>query len=974
MMKSFLRRTAEYLLEQYALEDMHKLCIVLPSQRGVLYLKKELAKLGDKPFLSPQIYTIEEFSLEMTQMELIDPTQLLLQAFDVFKEVDSQVDFDRFISWGAMMLKDFDTIDMYLVDPSQLFSFLSEAKAIERWGKEYGIEDSSTLITPHTKAYFQLYDHLLEVYARLQTKLKDSNSAYRGMVYRQLIQNLEQEVASPIPFDQLFFVGFNALSKAEEEMIRLLIQQGKTQTLWDVDDFYIKNKYHRAGNWLRDYSNPSSKNYLSKGPFQWMGTDLSTDAKKLEIIGLANPSAQIYAALDTIERWQTENGDQEQIALVLGDESLLDQVLQYIGKYKDRLNITMGYSIKKTSIFSLLELFWDLWKYSSDGKFATSKVDKLLKNPLLLTYFQHLNKKSAINTSKALTSLCESNPIRISLTDLENLFTSIPLLDTLFFCHETTFQDILTKIQKLTSTLMRAIPEDDWDEQAEALMIVHDLSEVVLELVKNRTDISVKSGKLLFTQLLQQKKISFEGAEVRTLNVMGLLETRTLDFDRVIVMSLNEGSLPGSRKRESLIPLDIASMNAFALPTFTQADAVTSYHFYRLLQRPKEIVFTYVLPSEKSSIKEMSRFIKQIKNDWPKANPQLELIETQVEFDKTAGGATDEKATYITKTSEILAKITKKLSEKGLSPSAISTFSTCSLKYYYTQVVGIRVEKNRDEEMGADVFGTWVHKVLELVDKEILDTKSGLYENDDLDQRLAGLDEKLEEAIQTIQTTEGHFEMEKGFNFILKSVAKTLLSLYFKQSKTWEEQSVKILALEQELNSSLTIKLNNQDCLIKVQGRVDRMDLLGTKTLRIIDYKTGKVEPKDLKVEENLMDELIHPDLKGKLFQLWYYKYLIVKELMLDKSARKSFLKDFMLHDVDFQPGIISFRNFKEKVLTANLNFEAGESIEQFIENSNQVISHWVNRILDSNEPFDKTKNLDSCQYCDFKVICGREV
>ena len=973
-MKSFLRKTAEYLMEQYALEDLHKICVVLPSQRGVLYLKKELAKMGDKPFLSPQIFTIEEFSLQMTQMELIDPSHLLLQAFDVFKEVDSKIDFDRFISWGAMMLKDFDTIDMYLVDPAQLFSFLSEAKAIERWGKEYGIDDSSTLITPNTKAYFQLYDHLLEVYARLQTKLKDSNLAYRGMVYRQLIENLEQEKVCPIHFDQLFFVGFNALSKAEEEMIRLLIQQGKTQTLWDVDHYYIDNKYHRAGNWLRDYSNPSSKNYLSKGPFQWMGSDLSTHAKKVEIIGLANPSAQIYAALDAIEKWQNEYGDQEQIALVLGDESLLDQVLTYIGHYKNRLNITMGYSLKKTQVFSFLELFWDLWKFSSDGKFSSNTLEKLFKHPLLVTYFSHLKKKTKVDGIKLMAEFLRNHPIRVDLIELQKLNISFPLFESVFFHHDIAFDDLLIKIKSICQTLMQSIPDDDWDEQAEALMITHDLSEVVFEMVKGRTDISVKSGKLLFTQLLKQKKISFEGSEVRTLNVMGLLETRTLDFDRVIVMSMNEGSLPGGRKRESLIPLDIASMNAFSLPTFTQADAVTSYHFYRLLQRPKEIIFTYVLPSEKSSIKEMSRFIKQLKNDWPIANPNLQWLETQVEFDKSHLKPISTDFSQIPKSKEIVAQLTQKLSDKGLSPSAVNTFATCSMKYYYAQVLGLRAEKDRDEEMGSDVFGTWVHMVLELVDQEVLLNHDGCYEKDDLELRIANIDEKLELAIQKIQEKEGQFEMEKGFNFILKSVAKTLLGLYFKQSASWESQPVKIVALEESLNSSITIKLNEISTNIRVQGRVDRIDVLGTNMLRIIDYKTGKVEAKDLKVEENLFADLTNPELKAKLFQLWLYKYLIVKELLLPDENQKPFLKNLRLLDLQFQPGIISFRNLKEKVLSADLTFTPGESIEDFVGKSEDVIRHWLNRILDLNEPFEKTKNMDHCQYCDFKVICGREV
>lgn len=973
-MKSFLSKTAEYLFEQHALNDLQNVCIVLPSQRGVLYLKKELAKLGDKPFLSPKIYTIEEFSLEMTQMELVDSTQLLLQAFDIFKEVDPKVDFDRFISWGAMMLKDFDTIDMYLVDPQYLFSFLSEAKAIERWGKEYGIEDSSELITTNTKAYFQLYDHLLEVYARLQTRLHDQNLAYRGMIYRKLIQQLEANQAIPIAFDQLYFVGFNALSKAEEEMIRLLIQQGKTQTLWDVDDFYIKNKYHRAGNWLRDYSNPNSKSYLSKGPFKWMSDDLSTDTKHLEIIGLANPSAQIYAALETIERWQNEYGDQEQIALVLGDESLLDQVLQYIGKYKHRLNITMGYSMKKTQIFSLLEIFWELWNYSSDGRFSTQWMNQLFRHPLMLVYFKHLKHKTRIDAIQLLNDLTEKSAIRVKLADVLVLNLQIPILDLLFFEHDLSFQQIVAKIKFLCKTLMLSIPDDNWDEQAEGLMITHDLTDTMRVLIQDRTDISVKSGKSLLTQLLQQKKITFEGSDIRTLNVMGLLETRTLDFDRIIVLSLNEGSLPGTRKRESLIPLDIASMSTFALPTFTQADAVTSYHFYRLLQRPKEIVFTYVLPSEKSSVKEMSRFIKQIKYDWFKSNPNLTITEPMVEFVKNAAKSIQSDHHRITKSADIQSKILTKLKERGLSPSAIGTFATCSIKYYYAQVLGLRAEKNRDDEMGADVFGTWVHKVLELVDEDILKNKSGLYQNDDLEARIATIEDKLDEAMRSIQLSEGVFEVEKGFNFILKAVAKTLLENYFRLSQIWEIEPVEILALEESLYTSLNIKIGDQDSLITMQGRVDRIDLVGGNVIRIIDYKTGKVESKDLKVENSLKEELTSLDLKAKLFQLWLYKYLIVKEMLLPLSERKAFVKDLDLTNLQFQPGIISFRNLKEKVLSAQLDFEPGESIGQFVQHSEDVVSHWVNRILDPSLPFERTNQIEDCQYCDFKVICQREV
>ena len=197
---------------------------------------------------------------------------------------------------------------------------------------------------------------------------------------------------------------------------------------------------------------------------------------------------------------------------------------------------------------------------------------------------------------------------------------------------------------------------------------------------------------------------------------------------------------------------------------------------------------------------------------------------------------------------------------------------------------------------------------------------------------------------------------------------------YFRQSQTWENEAVKIIALEESLNSSLIIKIKEEDVVVKLQGRVDRIDLLGDNVLRIIDYKTGKVESKDLKVENSLKEELTNSDLKAKLFQLWLYKYLIIKELKLPISDRKEFIQQIDGTNLEFKPGIISFRNFKEKVLSASLDFELGENIDQFIQHSDEVIHHWVNRLLDESENFERTQQIENCQYCDFKVICGREV
>jgi len=234
---------------------------------------------------------------------------------------------------------------------------------------------------------------------------------------------------------------------------------------------------------------------------------------------------------------------------------------------------------------------------------------------------------------------------------------------------------------------------------------------------------------------------------------MGLLETRTLDFDRVIVLSLNEGSLPGTRKRESLIPLDIAQMNTFDLPTFTQADAVTSYHFHRLLQRPKQIELIYVQPSEKSSVKEMSRFIKQLRLDWPSQNTSLNWSEPKLVFNLEAQEPHDF-IHRIEKTDEVIALVKEKLESRGLSPSAMAQFANCSLQYYYSYVLNLRKDRLYEDEMGADVFGTWIHKVLENVDKTILENHHGWVDQTDVNARIDSLDALLDEAMQEIQDRE----------------------------------------------------------------------------------------------------------------------------------------------------------------------------------------------------------------------------
>ncbi|MEY3631682.1 MAG: hypothetical protein RL408_1236 [Bacteroidota bacterium] len=940
-MQTFLGKTADHLFQAHGMEGLKDIAVVMPSQRGILYLKKELAIRGDRPFLSPSFFTIEEFALQMSDSVLEDPIDLLMEAYACFKEVDSKVDFDRFVTWGQMMLKDFDTLDLYLVEPSALFSFLSEAKSIERWGQEYGQDQADGWITPNTQAYFKLYDSLLEVYIRLKSRLESKGTTYRGLAYRKLVELLE--AGKSLGFKQIYFVGFNALSKSEETIIRLLLRENVAQTLWDVDEYYVKNKHHRAGNWLRDYSNPGSTGYLSRGPFHWMERDLVEKPKEVEIIGLANPSAQIFVALEQIRAWQSEHGDVEQVALVLGDESLLDSLLPYLGEFKDRLNITMGYSLKKSKVFSLMEMWWSMVPLE---KYPIALVKSLKEHPLM-------------------------NSIKVPAWKETDLYLSqVPSGGNIFIPSSSTFEDCLKALIRLLTDILYKTDKDDWDAESQAILQALTVLDKLEEIAQMNPFISVKSGQALCKQLIQQQKMTFDGAENRSLHVMGLLETRTLDFDRVIVLSLNEGSLPGTRKRESLIPVDIANMAAFSLPTFTQADAVTSYHFYRLLQRPKEVMLVYV--QNDSSSAEVSRFIRQIRYDWAKKNPHLTLREPVVKFSSDAV-KNPELALRIEKTPELIAEIKSLLANRGLSPSSVAMFASCSLKYYFSQIVNLQQEKQRDDEMGADVFGTWVHKVLELLDKQMI-ASGGWEDGLSVAQKKELIAPLLAKAMDEIKEREGNFEVEKGFNYVLQEVAKTLLGSYFEESASWYEDRIQLLAVEEVVKTVVEVPVGTEIWPVKMKGRIDRLDLKGGSVLRIVDYKTGKVENKDVKAGESLAETLQEKELNAKLFQLWMYKYLVTKELQKSPSDRKEFLKDLELGRISLQPGIISFRNFKDKLISSSLEFTEGESVTEFVKESEKLIKYWVESLISSDEAFEKTVNLDQCTYCDFTSICHRNV
>jgi len=300
--------------------------------------------------------------------------------------------------------------------------------------------------------------------------------------------------ALPKTFKKIYFVGFNALSKGEEEIIRLLIKNGMAQTLWDADAYYVDNTFHRAGTWLKKYSDSSSNEFLSRGPFQWKTSDLLDKPKRVEILGLANPSAQVFVAMDIIRKWQQEYGTEEQVALVLADESLLDQVMLYVGEFKERLNITMGYSLKKTQVFSLINFWWDLQKQSVQGKFSVSLFKSVCSHGLIDLYIQQKSKVQKRDFKKDLNELYSKTDLYVGSDKISALASELPILKYLFAPSFTSFVEILKCQETLLELILKSIPDQAWDEEAEA---VKQALAVIESLLKSfKADDPRGSGKI----------------------------------------------------------------------------------------------------------------------------------------------------------------------------------------------------------------------------------------------------------------------------------------------------------------------------------------------------------------------------------------------------------------------------------------------------------------------------------------------
>ncbi len=995
MNKTFLEQSAEYIFNKYQ-SDLERITIVLPTNRACYFFKRTLALQADQPVWSPNIQPIDDFIAQTADAELIDPIQLIWLLFDTCRETDPNIQFDRFTSWAYTLLQDFDHIDQYLIDTAQLFEYLSEAKTIERWQPDMPEGRTIASTTEALPNYFKLWNNLENVYQRLKERLREQGKGYRGMLYRRIAEDMDLLLENE-SMHKCIFIGFNALSQSEEQIFSQLVKKGKGEVLWDTDDYYMDaNPNVKAGDTLRQYRN--SGNF---GEWQWQTNDLLRQPKDIYIIGVPNVSIQARVAMhiyrqELLARQSVKSNGQIQLdfndieeestasmtAIVLPDENLLMPLLNTLPAEIKDFNVTMGLSLKNSGLYTLVEALFELHHLTylekrngqKNLKLSHRYVTKVLTHPFIRQYdylLQRQREAEGIEGKSIIYNILYQisfyNKVFFTSEELIALAENQPFFVTLFTPWNGESQQALQCFYELIEHL-RQVYQDRKDAlEIEYLYLFRQMTQRLDDIMRDRASrpkaekLSLRSFRLFLNELFRQTKIPFSGEPVSDLQIMGMLETRTLDFDTLILLSANENTLPQGKKQQSLIPFD-ASMQ-FGLPTYRTQEAVMSYHFYRLLQRSQSIYLLYTLPSDANK-SEKSRFIQQIENELVRYNPNIQLHYPVVQVSEN--DISDVLLEYeVKKTEPILTKIRESFA-KGLYPTHINTFIECSLKYYLAHVLNLRIEEEVGETLDAGKFGDLVHKTLESLDKEMAEAKIAI-QKEDMEKLLPQLEERVK---LEFENSYPDYSIESGYNHVMYKVAVRLIHNFLLQQAEDNVFPVEILGLEKEMTADFQTFVNGDPVAVKLTGKIDRIDKTGDK-VRVIDYKTGKVEKKHLKSAGSEQETLILEDIEaGKVRQLWLYKYIVAKRIDQDKGIQLSD-RHVPVAQSQLVAGIYSFRNLKDGLLEDHLQMGEGTP-ESFVKHSEEYLKKLIFNILNPEQPFERTTNVKICVNCSFKKVCSR--
>jgi len=945
-MESFLKELARKVNVEPQFEQ---LTFIFPNRRAALYFRKHLSEVITKPVFAPRLITIEDFIASFSPYQIPDKLELVHKLHGIYNEVigSHKENFDQFYFWGEMLLRDFNEIDKYLVNAEQLFRDLRNQKELDT-SFDYLTEDQKKFlldfwkefeanITDNKQQFLNVWSKLFNLYQTYRQHLQQQGLAYEGLVHREVAENIVSLSANKYSPVQLRFVGFNALTKAEEKILCHFVTQG-SQMVWDGDEYYVNNKAQEAGEFFREYQ----QHQVLKQTFNQEFPSNFRSPKSIKIYGAAQPIGQAKLMGQILQEELGKGLVPEDTLIVLPDEKLLMPVLYGLPQGIEKLNVTMGYSLGNTSFFNLLELLVELQIGKRKEYYSHRQVLSLLSHPYVIASDPGLanSKRKEILRSNWMQIpqgyLASENPLhRLIFGDLtEGLLPYV--------------QHVLKEIGSLESIL-------DLDREfafqfVKLLNRIQDIIGIQIPDADDRKEFvrSMKSFLRLLRQLARAEKIPFSGEPLKGLQIMGVLETRNLDYKNVFVLSLNEGAFPSFGGKGSYIPFNIRK--AYALPTTEHQDAMYAYLFYRMLQRAENVFLFYNTETDQLGQGEKSRYLQQLIFE-----SGLKM-ESQVLHNSPMPLAVD--PIVIEKTAEVQHAIMK-LNEgntyfKGISPSALAAYLDCKLRFYFKHVARIREPNEVEDELGARELGNFLHKVMEKFYKNLAQRKRiKLVEAGDFTDASQVINKLLDEEFTATYNMEPGKKVEyEGQSVIIQQLVQNFALRILEHDKGMTPFVMEAVEQDGLLHR---VKISHAPGFVVLGGKIDRVDRKDN-VLRIVDYKTGS-DKLDFETVAALFDRNSKKRQKA-VFQTLLYAFLYQNNFPL--KADDQMLTGIMNREFLFGKAGFGLEMNKSRVY----------NVLPLMEEFSVHLTTLLEEIFNPEVAFDQTADPKNCEFCPYKNIC----
>ncbi len=970
-MATFIDEVALQLYERYG-DNLSSLTLLLPSKRARLFFAESLSKVAVAPMWEPDYASIDDLMVRLSALRKGDKLRLVSELYKVYSQYHKE-SFDEFYHWGEVLLADFDMLDKYMVDAAQLFSNIEELKELEAdlsylsaeqiaminrfWntltGEKGGVVEGSMA----KSRFLTVWRSLGAVYDGFKNALRKLGVGYTGMIYREAVERLERGEAV-LPSDAKYiFVGFNALSKCEQRVLQFMQRNGFAEFYWDYDNYYVNNNFQEAGMFIRE-------NLAQFGDAEGVSHDNFRNIKSVNILSTSSNVAQCQSVVDILERIAASNNGRidKDTAVVLTDENMLMPLLYALPeKFKvqreqrgDRVvetplvNVTMGYPLRSTLAYSFVERLLALQKSArrdSEGaiSFYYADVDGLLAHPYI----------ADISTSQY--AELRNGIVKQRLFQVpQSMVATTPLLSAVFRKTEGWYEqsDYLLEVVDMVAQATGEGEESAY--RAEFLSVIYDAL-MKLRNVVEQCDIEMSDAvyRSLVRRHLQAERVPFTGEPLQGLQIMGILETRNLDFKNVILLSMTDNNFPGSRATDkSFLPYGLRY--GFEIPTAEHHEGVYAYYFYRLVERAENLYMLYSSAADDKSTGEPSRYIRQMEYE---TDFEINYSNVGVEVSLASSDFIDVDKDY-----EVFDKLLRFTRDKGLSPTAFSTYVKCPLRFYFNVVERLRPEDDLEETVDNMTFGNIFHEAADLLYSQIQGDAAPA-------TRLAELRSKgevercVDRSIAKVYfNREGEPLPELGGelliirNIVCEYLGKNLLDYDIRND------DFVVAETECDVKMEIPIEVGDEKFVVRLAGRADRIDSLNNGMLRVIDYKTGRPNLGYGGVDSLFHGEPIATKRESNIINTLLYSMMLSKERGRDVRPELYYVGSMVRKE--YSPRFVETIDRKSRTLDAY-----SECAEEFESEVKRTLCEMFDRTI----PFSQCEDTSVCKYCDYCTICNRK-